>query len=58
MTGLPIYQSLACRRNPAGAENIIKRETINKILESIGAMNLPEMKPSFLLFLAFITSKE
>jgi hypothetical protein len=49
---------LAHRRNPAGTENIIIREIINKILESIGARNLSEIKPSFLLFLANITSKE
>jgi len=49
---------LAHGRNPAGTENIKIREIINKILETIGAMNLPEIKPSFLLFLAYITSKE
>jgi hypothetical protein len=48
----------AHRRNHAGANNIIKSETINKILESIGAMNLPDIKPSFLLFVTYITSKE
>jgi hypothetical protein len=51
-----IYQFLAHRRNPT--ENIKIRGKSNKILEFIGAMNLPEMKPSFLLFLAYITSKE
>jgi hypothetical protein len=45
-------------RNPAGTDNIKIREIINKILESIGAMNLPEIKPSFLLFLAYFASKE
>jgi len=50
-----IYQLLAHRRNPASAENLKKKEVM---LESIGAMNLPEIKPSLLLFLAYITSKE
>ena len=49
-----IYQFLAHGRNPAGTENIKMREISNKILESIGTMNLPEIKPSFLLFLAYI----
>jgi len=53
-----IYQLLAHERNPAGTGNIKIREIINKILESIGAMYLPEIKPSFLLLLAYITSKE
>jgi hypothetical protein len=45
-------------RNPAGTENIKIKEISNKILESIGAMNLPEIKPSLLSFSAYITSKE
>jgi hypothetical protein len=53
-----IYQLLAHGRSPAGTENIKIREIINKILESIGSKNLTEIKPSFLLFLAYITSKE
>jgi hypothetical protein len=53
-----IYQLLAHGRNPAGTENTKIREIIKKNLEFVGAINLPEIKSSFLLLLAYITSKE
>jgi hypothetical protein len=49
---------LADRRSPTGTENTWVNEIISKILESIGTVNLPEIKPMLLLFPAYITSKQ